>query len=268
MYDKFILITIFSTTKNAPKGYSHKMNCARFQKAKKELVKLTLWRFESSLHERLWVQFEDMLLVHTWMYCTARNFLWLITAFLGWERYDRFDTYLEEKGGPPANVDAAVEYYSYAKAILYILYSARFFINIASLKWPKLFKSFYYIELLVFSAETIIPTDLSLAYEQMFWILGSYQFFWLGYFSFWIDLVCLILSFIPMYVGRVFYHEDPLNEVAFNAILMVPWPTLNIFLIHWVITKFGFLFIDAEMLRLGNDQLFDNLEEGVVILEE
>ena len=78
----------------------------------------------------------------------------------------------------------------------------------------------------------------------------------------------MILSFIPMYVGRVYYHEDPLDEVAFNAILMIPWHTLNMFIIHWIITKIGFLFIDAEMLRLGNDALLDNLEEGVIILEE
>ena len=49
---------------------------------------------------------------------------------------------------------------------------------------------------------------------------------------------------------------------------MVPWHCLNLFFIHWIITKIGFLFIDAEVLRLGNDQVLDSLEEGVVILDE
>ena len=85
------------------------MNCKRYRKAKKELVRLTLRKLESSLHERLWVKFEDILLVRTWAYCTARNVLWIITAFLRLERYDRFDKYLEEKGGPK-NVDTAVKF--------------------------------------------------------------------------------------------------------------------------------------------------------------
>ena len=49
---------------------------------------------------------------------------------------------------------------------------------------------------------------------------------------------------------------------------MIPWHVLNLFFIHWVITKVGFLFIDSEVLRKGNDQLLDSLEEGVVILDQ
>ena len=62
--------------------------------------------------------------------------------------------------------------------------------------------------------------------------------------------------------------EDGLDLAIINASLMVPWHCLNLFFIHWVITKVGFLFIDAEVLRRGNEKLLDSLEEGVVILEE
>ena len=49
---------------------------------------------------------------------------------------------------------------------------------------------------------------------------------------------------------------------------MVPWHILNMFFIHWIITKVGFLFIDAEVLRRDNEELLDGLEEGVIILEK
>ena len=50
--------------------------------------------------------------------------------------------------------------------------------------------------------------------------------------------------------------------------LMVPWHILTMFCVHWIITKVGFLFIEAEVLRKGNEQLLDGLEEGVIIVEE
>ena len=39
-------------------------------------------------------------------------------------------------------------------------------------------------------------------------------------------------------------------------------------MMHWIITGVGFIYVDAEVLRRGNDQLLDNLEEGVIIVEE
>ena len=77
--------------------------------------------------------------------------------------------------------------------------------------------------------------------------------FCLGYFRFWVDLTCSILSFVPMYANRVYLHRDPLGLTILNAVLMMLWHILNMFFAHWVMTKAGFLFIDAEVLHRGND---------------
>ena len=37
---------------------------------------------------------------------------------------------------------------------------------------------------------------------------------------------------------------------------------------HLVITKTGFIYVESEILREGNEQLLNNLEEGVMIIEE
>ena len=84
-------------------------------------------------------------------------------------------------------------------------------------------------------------------------MLSGHIFFWLGYFNFWFDLTWVILSFLPLYANRVNLHADPLSVVIVNAMLMMPWHILNMFFIHWIITKVGFLFIDAEVLRRGNE---------------
>ena len=56
-----------------------------------------------------------------------------------------------------------------------------------------------------------------------------------------------------MYANRVYLHRDPLGLTIINAMLMMLWHILNMFYAHWVITKVGFLFIDAEVLHRGND---------------
>ena len=84
-------------------------------------------------------------------------------------------------------------------------------------------------------------------------MLSGNIFFWLGYFNFWFDLTWLGVSFLPLYFNRVYLHGDPLGISLLNAALMLPWHIFNIFISHWVITKVGFLFIEAEVLRKSNE---------------
>ena len=35
-----------------------------------------------------------------------------------------------------------------------------------------------------------------------------------------------------------------------------------------IISKMGFIFVEAEIMRAGNEQFLNNLEEGIVILDE
>ena len=228
------------------------MLCTNFANIKKELAKLTFRQFESRDHESHWGDYEKIMMVRSFMMATSRTLLWLITAFLVQERYDRYELFVEKNGGP-ANNEAAQANLPYAKAILYVLYAIRFFINIFSLKWPKLIKGSFYVEMIVSMTESFIPDDFTLEQEQMFQISTGYVFFWLGYFRFWIDLTWLVVSFVPMYANRVILHGDTIERVILNAALIIPWHIFNAFIIHWVITKIGFLFIDAEVLRKGNE---------------
>ena len=38
-------------------------------------------------------------------------------------------------------------------------------------------------------------------------------------------------------------------------------------MLHVIITKVGMIYVEAEILRTGNEELLNSLEEGVVILE-
>ena len=78
----------------------------------------------------------------------------------------------------------------------------------------------------------------------------------------------MVLAFVPMYSNRVYLQGDLSTDALTNALCMLPWHIINIFFIHWIVTKTGFLYIDAEVLHHGNEHILDNLEEGIVILEQ
>ena len=115
--------------------------------------------------------------------------------------------------------------------------------------------------------ETFIPVNLTFDDDIMLYFMRGYFFFWLSYFRFWTDLTCVTLSLIPFFTNRVYLHGDPLDDTLLSAVVLVPWHLFNLYFIHLIITKMGFLFIDAQVQRHGNEKVLDSLDEGVLILE-
>ena len=97
------------------------------------------------------------------MLALSRTLLWIFTLTLTKSPSDRYEQFVEEKGGPAGNEEAQA-IFPYAKATLYVLYSARLLIIFFSLKWPKLLKGYFYVEMLILMTETFLPNDLSLEY--------------------------------------------------------------------------------------------------------
>ena len=69
-------------------------------------------------------------------------------------------------------------------------------------------------------------------------------------------------------IGRAIFYNEPIGGTEIFAMLSnMVLLSLNLFVIHLVTTKVGLIYIEAEILRTGNEELLNNLEEGVVILE-
>ena len=64
------------------------------------------------------------------------------------------------------------------------------------------------------------------------------------------------------------FGEPFTGEVVVWCLSSMFWQAFNCWIIHLIITKVGMIFIDAEILRTGNDQLLNELEEGVIILQD
>ena len=63
----------------------------------------------------------------------------------------------------------------------------------------------------------------------------------------------MLLAFVPLYANRVYLQGDPIADALISALCLIPWHILTMFMIHWIMTKIGFLYIDAEVLRHGNE---------------
>jgi uncharacterized membrane protein len=77
-----------------------------------------------------------------------------------------------------------------------------------------------------------------------------------------------LASLLTLYVKRAVFYEEPVADLAMTGIPTAIWLVMTLLFYHLVITKVGMIYIDAEVLREGNDQTLDNLEEGVIILDE
>ena len=51
-------------------------------------------------------------------------------------------------------------------------------------------------------------------------------------------------------------------------IVSMIYMTICLLICHLIITKVGMIFVNAEILSTGNEQLLNNLEEGIMILDE
>ena len=65
-----------------------------------------------------------------------------------------------------------------------------------------------------------------------------------------------------------FYNDEVTAEVIFMCLTNMAVSASQMWGIHISITKCGMIAVEAEILRSGNDQLLNNLEEGVIIQRE
>ena len=64
------------------------------------------------------------------------------------------------------------------------------------------------------------------------------------------------------------FDEPFTGDVIMRCCLNILFQAFTLWIIHICITKTGLIFVDAEILRGGNEQLLNQLEEGVIILQE
>ena len=57
-------------------------------------------------------------------------------------------------------------------------------------------------------------------------------------------------------------------NTAIDSFFSIFWLFATLIICHFVISSAGFLFVEAEILRQGNEELLNSLDEGLVIVDQ
>lgn len=138
-----------------------------------------------------------------------------------------------------------------------------------ALKWRKITKIFFYYELITSLLEMMLPSDITQAAATLIRVLVTTLNFISDYFDFLPSLICIILQYPVMAGFHAAFYNLPTDGTFFGGmILNMITSAVSIWMCHICITKIGMIFVEAEVLREGNEQLLNNLEEGVIIGHE
>ena len=170
--------------------------------------------------------------------------------------------------GKPYNKDFAASF-QYLKNMLIIMSFGRLAMVLVSLKWHGLTKYFLYYEIIFYIARQSMPQDYGKVHATLVYLE---IFLYYIVFSFNYLRSSLALAVTQLYIGlflRKYLYEDKLDSE--HVISTLGYLVMQQFLLgvaYMTITYFGYVFVFAELPRLGNEKLLNGLKEGVFIIEE
>ena len=127
----------------------------------------------------------------------------------------------------------------------------------------------FYLEIYIQVAEAFLPLDVADGGTYMTYkILVGYMTFWLSYFEWWPSFICSLLVLVPFALARIEFYHESVALLSVQLVVYMIWHAMNLLFIHIIITKVGMLYADTEVLRSGNNQLLDDLDEGIVLFDE
>lgn len=163
-----------------------------------------------------------------------------------------------------------------AKLLLPYAQGARFFVILvgwilllSSIKCLSVSRYYLYITSLLHVVYSFIPFDRDTTHARIEVGLQSAMEFTMCYFNWLPSLIISVLNLVWNQVGRAIVFNEFLDTKT-SIDLGIDMFIVAVFCwnFHLVLSLFGKYFVETEILRQGNDELLDNLEEGVLIQEE
>ena len=153
--------------------------------------------------------------------------------------------------------------------------------------WEKIFIAMIFARLPIFflSFKYLKVTKLYIYYNLMFaliWDIGlpstmgtariNYVqvsllvIFILDYFHFWAPVLCMTIIHLSQIASESILYGNEITASLFihvHGVCVIQF--LHFFTVHIIITQVGMIFVDSEIVRIGNDQVLNNLKEGIII---
>ena len=137
-----------------------------------------------------------------------------------------------------------------------------------SLKKPKVCKIFLTYEIVLVALNQCFVTSVDRYSENLTILLMYLTLYFMYHYDNWTTFIGTILSQVLNIVLQILLYQASAQEAFvlffWNILTLVPLMLVN----HGVITASGFLYADTEILRNGSNQMFDELNEGIIIVDD
>lgn len=116
--------------------------------------------------------------------------------------------------------------------------------------------------------EQILPRDYGAVHMKLYMAYDLIDFCML-YFHFWPSLFTIVVSQIAMFFVTCNVYATEVTQARLaELVAAVIWQCLNVTMAHLVINWTGNTYMNAEISKVGNEGLLNNLKEGVIIVDE
>ena len=89
------------------------------------------------------------------------------------------------------------------------------------------------------------------------------------YFHFYPTVICItVVQLAQIPACSLLYGNEVTASLITKVVLGCFLQFFNLFFIHIVMTQVGMIFVNSETVRVGNEEILNNMKEGVVILHE
>jgi hypothetical protein len=167
-----------------------------------------------------------------------------------------------------ANRELAVEWLPLARQFQFAFISIRILLVLVSFFYKPVTKVFLYFEALQQVINVITPCEIELSARLLVDALINLFQFLMNYFHWWPALICSNIALSMTILQRAIFLDDDLNVLILTYICFLIWHSFNLLICHLLVTKVGMIFTEAEVLRTCKADLLDNLDQGLILLDE
>ena len=175
--------------------------------------------------------------------------------------------FIEERPGE-YNEEYAAEYHGFVSALVLTLQLGRIPLFLCSLKFPALCHYFSLFEVLINLAEGFLFVDqgkIDITYQTLISTLNFVGFYT---FRYWQLAAFTLLNPAVQMIHSYIYARPVTSETVAVVVALTALFFFTLLAAHISLAYVGMMYIKTDMLRQGNEQLLDSLQEGVIILNE
>ena len=156
--------------------------------------------------------------------------------------------------GKIPNSDLAKEVYPYATMSVHLWGIINIIMLAISYKYLGITRIYFYNMILMHFIEMFLPLDISAEILNLLKLVSLVTQFVVGYFNFWVDTLLVMLVPVMNLTSRYLFFDDPIDQ---NTIVATVLSMMMLFVFCWLmhlcISQVGMYYVQAEILRIGNE---------------